>query len=362
MFLKLFTRFKSLPIELRVVIVFVTILSLWMLSFVFKSKEDLSIINKNSINYKISESVAVNKAKTLSFTGVAKAEEQINLTSELDGKVISILVKNGSFLKKGAGIIQIDPKNYLYSHNSAKESVINQEILYKSALELKEKGLGSNASVATAKAQLHSAKANLKQAQLNLSNSVIKAPYDGTVDEINAKVGGYLTAGSQVGKFLSDKVVKIKFSVPNYQFNDVKNSTSVALSLDGKEINIHKISSLSNIADDVTKTYAAEVLTDNTTLKLKSGQIVKVLVNTGDFLAHKVSQSIISIDLNGDIGVKVLNSANIVEFIPVEIIGEDSDGFWVVNLPKSSRIITLGHAHIKPGEKLGHINKDGKGL
>jgi multidrug efflux system membrane fusion protein len=352
MFSRLLTRFKKLSIELRIVLIFVIVISLWMLSFIFKGKEDLSIINKISVNYQISQSTAIHKAKILSFTGIAKAEEQINLIAELDGKVISILAKKGSFLKKGQGIIQIDPKNYLQNYNSAKENVVNQEILYNAALELKKKGLGSNAAVANAKAQFYSANAALKQAKLNLDNSLIKAPYDGTVDEISAKMGGYLAAGSQVGKFLSNKLIKIKFNVPDSKFHQVKNSTSVSLLLDGKEVSIDKISSLSCIADDTTKTYVAEVVTDNTQLGLKSGQVVKVLVNAGDFLAHKVNQSTINIDINGNVGVKVVNSSDVVEFVPVEIIGEDSDGFWIMNLPKSAKIIILGHTYIKPGEKL----------
>ena len=31
---------------------------------------------------------------------------------------------------------------------------------------------------------------------------------------------------------------------------------------------------------------------------------------------------------------------------------EDKDGFWVINLPKFVKIITLGHVYLKSGEKL----------
>ncbi|WPX96569.1 efflux RND transporter periplasmic adaptor subunit [Candidatus Bandiella euplotis] len=362
MLLQLSHKFKKLSAKLRIVIIFLIVLTIWMLSAVFKGKEAPNVINQPNLNYKVSKSVAVNKDKTLSFTGITKAEEHVILTSELNGKVVSILAKNGSFLKRGSEIVQLDQKNYLQSYNAAKEDLANKEILYQSALKLKQQGLGSNASLADSKAKLYDAKANMKQAKINLDNSIIKAPYDGVIDEINAKVGGYLTAGSPVGKFLSNKIIKIKFSVPNSQFDDVKRSTGVSLVIDGKEVNIKKLSSLSCSANDVTKTYAAEVLTDNTELGLKSGQIVRVVVNAGSFLAHKVNQSTINIDVSGNVGVKILNKEKVVEFVPVEIIGEDSDGFWVINLPESVKIITLGHQYLQAGEKLVHMNKDGKDL
>ncbi len=214
--------------------------------------------------------------------------------------------------------------------------------------------MGADANVANAKSQLYHAEAELEQTKLNLDNTIIKAPYDGIVDEINVKISTHLTPFSSVGKFLSKEKIKVKFDVPSSQFNYVKNSISVSLFLDGKKISTSKVLSLSDIADNITKTYVAEILTDNPNAVLKSGQVVSVVVNVGDFLAHKVNQSTVSIDVDGYLGVKTLNEDNVVEFVKVEIIGEDTDGFWVTNLPESAKIITVGHSYVKAGEKLLH--------
>ncbi len=65
------------------------------------TKKLIVFTKKNrSVNYKILESTAVNKARVLNFTGITEAKEQVTLVSELEGNVIKILAEEGSFLKK----------------------------------------------------------------------------------------------------------------------------------------------------------------------------------------------------------------------------------------------------------------------
>lgn len=364
MFSKLLDKFKKTSTGIKIVIIFFTILAIWMLSFAFKDDEKIDDSHKQTrgVSYKIVKSTAISKARILNFTGITEAKEQVNLVSELEGNVVNILAKEGDFLKKGEPIIEMESKNYLQKYNAAKEHVANMKIAYQSALELEKKGLGSDANLAKAKSQLYNAEAELKQAKMNLDDRIIRAPYDGVVDEINVKINTHLMPFTQAGKFLSKKTIKVKFDVPSNQFNYVKNSISASLFLDGKKISTSKVSSLSNIANNITKTYSAEVLTENVDFVFRSGQVVGVEVNVGSFLAHKVSQSTLNIDADGYLGVKILNKDNIVEFVPVEIIGEDNDGFWIINLPESAKIITMGHSYVKPGEKLDSLDKDGKNL
>jgi multidrug efflux system membrane fusion protein len=370
---KLLNKFTKIPLDIKIVAVSLIIVVVWMASIlVFKGLKDKGVKEVEPLNYKIVESNAVKTTKSLHFTGITKAEQQVKLAAELSGNVLKLLAQDGELLKKGDGVVEIELKGYLQKYNSAKEDVLNKEIIYKSALDLKSKGFSSRSDVAYAKSQLLTAQANLKDAKINMDNAIVKAPYDGIINKINVKVGDYLSIGSNVGSFLSNEIMRVNFYVPEYQFNDVKNATYAYLFVDGKKIGGNKIYSLSYIANNKTKTYTAEVIVSNKEFILKSGQVIDVVVKGKEILAHKISQSTLGIDINGVLGVKILNKDNVVEFIPVEIVNEDADGFWVVNLPKYVRIITLGHFYVKQGDKLQHtpsnqdesVNKsnDGKDL
>ena len=346
--------FKKFSTSFKVVAIFVVIVIIWMLSGVFSEKKSAAKVDKDNkhANYKIINSIAVEKAKFFIFTGTVEAKNQIDLINEVDGRVINIFVNEGQQLAKNDPIIDLEKKDYLDKLNSAKENLVSKEVLYESALKLSKKGLGSESNIADAKAQFYQAKAQLKQAWLNFDNTTIRAPYDGIINKIDVKKSGYLTVNSKVGKFISNQMIQIKFDIPYKQFDQIKNSIGAYVFINGQKIAVPKISSLSEIANELTKTYAAEIITRNVNDTLKSGQLVKVFVYVGAFQAHKISQSTLSIDTNGFTGIKVVNNKNIVEFIPVEIIDEDKDGFWVINLPKLAKIITLGHVYLKSGEKL----------
>ena len=336
------SKFKKFSTSLKATIIFFAVIVVWMLSGLFSEKksEVNSVENHKNLNYKIVDSKAVDMPKILIFAGIIEAKNQIDLINEVDGKVIDIFANEGQKLAKNDPIIDLEKKDYLDKLNSAKENLVSKEVLYESALKLSKKGLGSESNIADAKAQFYQAKGQLKQAQLNLDNTIIRAPYDGIINKIDVKKSNYLTINSKIGKFTSNQIIQIKNSIGAYIF------------INGQKISIPRVSSLSEIANELTKTYTAEIITENFDSALKSGQLVKVFVDVGNFKAHKISQSTLSIDENGFTGVKVVNNNSIVEFAPVEIIDEDKDGFWVINLPNFSRIITLGHVYLKSGEKL----------
>jgi hypothetical protein len=39
-----------------------------------------------------------------------------------------------------------------------------------------------------------------------------------------------------------------------------------------------------------------------------------------------------------------------VEFVPVNAVGEDAAGLWVTGLPSEATVITVGHQEVIPGQ------------
>ena len=51
-----------------------------------------------------------------------------------------------------------------------------------------------------------------------------------------------------------------------------------------------------------------------------------------------------------EIGVRVVNARDKVEFYSVEIISEGIDGIWVAGLPPSTTVITVGQEEVFEGQ------------
>jgi multidrug efflux system membrane fusion protein len=59
---------------------------------------------------------------------------------------------------------------------------------------------------------------------------------------------------------------------------------------------------------------------------------------------------LLSLNEAGEVGVKTVNSDDVVEFYPVSIIQAETGGVWVTGLPDITRIITVGQGFVREGE------------
>ena len=73
-------------------------------------------------------------------------------------------------------------------------------------------------------------------------------------------------------------------------------------------------------------------------------------IRTDPVLAHRISPSILVLDDLGRIGVKVINSNNVVEFSEVQIIEDLEEGLWISGLPDSVEIIVQGQGFVEDGQ------------
>jgi len=63
-----------------------------------------------------------------------------------------------------------------------------------------------------------------------------------------------------------------------------------------------------------------------------------------------ISPASLTLNAEGVLGVKTVSEAGMVEFVPVNAVGEDPAGLWVTGLPSEATVITVGHQEVIPGQ------------
>ena len=66
-----------------------------------------------------------------------------------------------------------------------------------------------------AEARISAAQADLARAQYNVDNAVVRAPFSGTILEVNAEVGEFVAAGSVVVRLLDNTTLEVEANVPS---------------------------------------------------------------------------------------------------------------------------------------------------
>ena len=77
--------------------------------------------------------------------------------------------------------------------------------------------------------------------------------------------------------------------------------------------------------------------------------------------AYFIPSSLISLDDNGKIGIKVIQEKNVL-FLTIDIISDTGNGYWVNSNSKSNledyMLITQGHEYVIEGESVTIKNSD----
>jgi HlyD family secretion protein len=170
-------------------------------------------LSKSSGNKVTVQTDTVQKGKiTASVSGSAKIqpEVQVKISAKVSGQITDLGVKEGDFVKKGDFLVQLDQEyykaaldqaesNYRYAvagYDKAKNDWNRSQRLFEDNLVSESELDIAESTYKQAKAQVDQNKAMRDQARDNLSKTTIFSPMDGTVSQLNKKVGE-MAMGSQ---------------------------------------------------------------------------------------------------------------------------------------------------------------------
>jgi len=142
--------------------------------------------------------------------GEIKAEKQVDIGSDIMGRIEKIYVKLGDYVKKGDTLCLIDRQSYEAKVNSLKMTLNDlQNKLDKAQKDferiksLYDKGLVAETDYENSRLQLESLKAqyqstyySLKDAEYQLSKTVITSPITGKVVSLNKEAGEIVVMGT----------------------------------------------------------------------------------------------------------------------------------------------------------------------
>ena len=104
-------------------------------------------------------------------------------------------------------------------------------------------------------------------------------------------------------------------------------------------------------ADPVTKTFRVEILADNNDEIIRDGETIEIRINLENNIAHLLPQSVLTLNDDGDIGVRTVID-NKVKFFEVDILRDQENGLLVTGLPKKIDVITVGQEFVLNGQNV----------
>ena len=146
------------------------------------------------------------------YPATTEALSQVNILPEVQGAITGIFFTEGSFVKKGQELYEIDRRLYQQAYDAA---VANLKVMQGTLVQSQQDAdryayLNSENAVAkqlydhavitldNSKNQVKSSEEAVKTAKTNLNYSIIYAPFDGTIGFSQVKLGNVVTVGQTV--------------------------------------------------------------------------------------------------------------------------------------------------------------------
>ena len=345
----------------KTAILVLSALLLWMLTGIFQKGSNLNDINSLKINTE--EKVIKVKAKKIKselrqsnvlVQGRTESNRNVLVSSETNGIVKEIFVKKGDFVKKDQILCKLSTDSRKAKLDEAKALMLQKKLEWDASKVLVEKGYRSQTKAAGSKAAYDASKALVIQMEEELENINIRSPFDGFFNDNLAEVGDFLSIGMPCGQVVDYNPILVIGQVSEQEIKKIKSDIQgYAVLSTGEKLN-GLLSYVSKTADSKTRTFRIELEINNSNFDIKDGITAELFIPTKKVQAHLIPPSSLTLDSDGKIGVRHINSNNEVIFSDVEIIGDEKELVWVSGLPEEITLITIGQEFVIEGQKVNY--------
>ena len=354
-------------------------LLLFFLLILFACKENKVKTDRSKQSYPvICGKATIRQVKyVLHQVGTLKANQEVSLRTEIEGRVTEILFQEGGYTKKGSILVRFNDIKLKAEIKNLEARIYQFQIRLdnkKRALARKKplvkKDLVSQLQFDDLKAEIKEIEAMIVQSRADmvsqkeiLSDMIIRAPFDGFLGARNISVGAYLKKGESVVTVVDLDPLDISFQVPEKYKPDLFTGKQVLLTVDSHPDKVFE-GILSFIAPEIdvdTRTFQVKARIKNQENLLNPGMFAKVRVVTG---IHKDAitvpwESIIQTEaetylymVEGSLARKVSIRLGKVNNQWAEVLGG--------NLGAENRVILEGKFAVKDGSQITIIKTSEK--
>jgi len=258
--------------------------------------------------------------------GVVEAVRQAYISPESGGTIQSIRVVEGQRVKKNELLAVLNSGVIKSTIDELESSLKLAETLFKKRAALWEKKIGSEIQFLEAKNQKEALENKIKTLKQQLAMNMIRAPFDGIIDNIDKK--------------------KVELAVPGIPIMQIVDVSSVLIKADVSEAYLSRV----KVGDDAVITFPSYPGI------LRKGKILRV----GTVVNPENRAFKITVKLGNSNEVLKPNMVAVLELkdfeareamvVPSIIIKNDSEGYYIYRLKRTETGLISEKVYVKTGE------------
>ena len=310
------------------------------------------------------------------YVGRVESIQSVSVKPQISGEIAKVCFKEGSVVKAGQLLFQIDPKQYEATVQlrkaelqQAEANLVTAEKYFKRVTAASERAVSATdrdtaeGNFLQAKAAVAQAKAALKLAQIDLGYCRITSPITGKIGRALYTKGNYVTPQiTELASIVQMDPIRVSYPLPDRDYLDQLSlfkedgsvyNTSLILS-NGEKYNVPgKRDFENNRVDQTTGTIMMRLRFANKDGMLIPGEMVRVFTKpVKSHIVNAVPQTAVMADEQGDY-VYVINADNTARQARVTLGREFGELREVTSgVEAGENVVVAGLQRLRPGAKV----------
>jgi len=289
--------------------------------------------------------------------GKLDGDQNAAVFAEAPGTVAAKYADVGQKVSKGQVLAQIDDQQYRSQMQSLETQYKFASDMYDKQKRLWDQKIGSEVQYLQSKTNKESLEKQISSLKQQVEKFKIKSPIDGTIEECNIKIGGFVSPDPRLAAYRVVALRNLKVSAEVSEAYSAKVKVGDKLLVKFPDINSEletKVDFVSRYINPVNRTFIIETRLPDKEIDMKANMLAIIQIN--DYHADKAIQvpmNLVQTDQEGSY-VYVLrpkNNLNAAFKQPV-VLGSSYNGVAEVvkGLSEGDKVISVGYQELVDGE------------
>jgi multidrug efflux system membrane fusion protein len=300
------------------------------------------------------------RTRKLVLSGRTEADRKMMVTARGDGIISELRVKRGDIVKQGDVIAILSDEAREARVTQAQAMLMQRKTELEARMKLVKQGTLPALEAVNLETQFKAAEAGLAAAEAERERSVIRAPWAGVINDVPVEIGqaAFSFGGREIAQVVALDPILAVVEVAERKLSGVKLGDQADIRLVTGKTATGKIRFISKMASASTRTYRVDVAIPNADLSIPDGITAEVTVPLSAVPAARVPRSALTFSSAGDLGLRIVDPAGKVTFVPVSVVEDEQQTMWLGGVENGARIIVQGQDFVREGQQVEAVDAE----
>jgi len=237
---------------------------------------------KSSLNATIITTLPVQQESfihKIEVRGNVNSRANAVVSAEMMGRVVSTRVQEGDQIAAGQVILELDKSVMKNNVEELKTSIELARTVFERQKRLWDQNIGTEIQFLQAKNNMEGLERRLQTLESEMNKLTVRAPFSGTIDQLNVRVGEMLSPGSPIALLTSTRDMYVTGEVSERYVGRFASGDSVDVSFPFVNTSLSAtISSVGTVINPNNRTFSVEINLKNVPNNVKPNMIASLLL------------------------------------------------------------------------------------